>query len=260
MNKYIHRDEFRLRILLTNQCNKSCDFCLNDFQPKQPPMYANALNVIDCLKAYGSFMKDKAIVTFSGGEPGIHPDLEICLKYARRYCKTIKVVTNGTALNPAYVPYVDFWHVGITEKESAVIEFLKYSKNIIVQIVVTEQRSIGEIAELIEYYSQSDIGVKLFTDFNSEKQDYLIDKIESLRNIFGKEKIQTRFTGKQINRGIACYGCTRKCITLKALWYFPDGTSSTCPQGIKEIFDNNDWDLIIQKAYKAHYYIKKDEI
>ena len=33
-NKLIHQDEFRLRILMTDGCNKNCSFCLNDFQKK----------------------------------------------------------------------------------------------------------------------------------------------------------------------------------------------------------------------------------
>jgi len=256
MDKYIHIDEFRLRILLTNQCNKNCGFCLNDFQLKQPALFADVYNVIDCLKAYGSFMKDKAIVTFSGGEPGIYPHLKTCLEHAKRYCKTVKVVTNGAALDQAYVPYVDFWHIGVTEKDHSIIEFLKYSKNIIVQIVVTEQESIGDLAELMEYYYQHGINIKLFSDFNSDRQDYLSNKIGLLRQLFGRENVQTRFTGKQVNRGSACSGCDRKCITLKALWYFPNNASSTCPQGVKEIFNGNDWDSIVREAYEAHYYIK----
>jgi len=70
----IHRDEFRLRILLTNDCNKDCHFCLNDFQPKGKT-YVHAFDVIDCIRAYGQFMKsikEKSIVTFAGGEPGLH--------------------------------------------------------------------------------------------------------------------------------------------------------------------------------------------
>lgn len=33
-DKRIHQDEFKLRLLLTNACNKNCVFCLNDFQDK----------------------------------------------------------------------------------------------------------------------------------------------------------------------------------------------------------------------------------
>ena len=33
-DKQIHRNEFKLRLLMINACNRNCGFCLNDFQEK----------------------------------------------------------------------------------------------------------------------------------------------------------------------------------------------------------------------------------
>ena len=112
-DKLIHKDEFRLRVLLTNKCNKDCGFCLNDFQPKEPVRFAPMIDLIDCIRAYGSFMrymKKKSIITFSGGEPGLYPGLNTILKNAKYHCDTVKVVTNGLAFFHDRVPYVDKWH------------------------------------------------------------------------------------------------------------------------------------------------------
>lgn len=253
-DKHIHKNEFRLRILLTNQCNKNCHFCLNDFQSKKPPLYLNTFFHLDCLRAYGQFMKSigkTSIVTFSGGEPGIHPNLDLFLAHARHHCDVVKVVTNGTALNSKFCKFVDCWHVGVTDKDESVMNFLQHAKDITIQIVVTEQESTRSLINLIEYYHKAGLKVKLFTDFYSSHQDQLVKRVNQLADIF-VDRISTRFTGKQENRGKVCNGCENKCVTLKALWIFSDGSSSACPQGKAEIYDNDSWDETVEKAYEAH--------
>jgi len=247
-NKMIHSNEFRLRVLLTNACNKNCDFCLNDFQKKTPEEYANTFDLIDCIRAYGQFMKsinEKSIITFSGGEPGLHPNLETILPMAKYHCDVVKVVTNGTALRDYYDSFVDMWHVGVTEKLNKVLNF----KNILVQIVVRKEMNIKELNNLVGFYRNHDIPVKLFVDFFEKDRENLYEKIEQVKQIYD---VETRFTGKQINRGAACQGCEKDCVTLKALWYFPDGTSSTCPQGVKPLYDDDSWDETMEKACAAH--------
>lgn len=258
-DKLIHKDEFRLRILLTNECDKNCSFCLNDFQLKEPVVYANMFDVADCLRAYGSFMKGDSIVTFSGGEPGLHPGLEYMLRHARHYCKTVKVVTNGLAFCPDLVPFVDTWHIGVTGINREVLGFLQYTKNITVQLVVIDNMRVQYLLDFVSFYKRVGILVKLFIDFNSSRKDELESRIENVQNMIG-DGVCTRFTGKQINRGVACLGCERDCVTLKALWYFPDGRSSTCPQGVTEYFDDDDsWDETVEQAYNAHLYIPEEE-
>ncbi|KKN28302.1 hypothetical protein LCGC14_0855380 [marine sediment metagenome] len=255
-DKTIHRDEFRLRILLTNQCNKNCHFCLNDFQPKRPAQCVSPMDTVDCLRAYGTFMKsikEKSIVTFSGGEPGIHPWLDFILHHAKGYCDVIKVVTNGMALNSDRIRYVDCWHVGVTHKDHVVRDFAHHAKDMVVQIVITEDQPNHQLIDIIGFYIKAGIKVKLFADFNCEIQKYLQARIDFFIDHF-EEGISTRFTGKQENRGSACAGCEKRCVTLKALWMFPDGSSSTCPQGVVDPFDDDSWDETVEKAYKAHLY------
>ena len=252
----IHRDEFRLRVLLTNKCNKNCDFCLNDFQPKEPIKHADPMDLMDCIRAYGQFMKfigKESIVTFSGGEPGVYPFLELILKTAKGRCDTVKVVTNGYAYHPDLNKFVDKWHIGVTEKEEYLIRTAKWMPNTVFQMVVTMDQDPEQLYDLVNYYHREGFLIKLFTDFRVDdpEQEILRGKVIRIAERF-EDRICTRFTGVQRNRGDACLGCQQKCVTLKALWYFPDGTSSTCPQGKKKFFDDDTWDETMEKAYKLH--------
>lgn len=259
-DKLIHKDEFRLRVLLTNACNKDCHFCLNDFQPKEPKQYADMMDLMDCIRAYGSFMKyinKESIITFSGGEPGIYPHLDSILKIAKYRCDTVKVVTNGTAFHQDRIPFVDKWHFGVTERSLIPMDAQQYTHRIVVQYVVKDTDDEKDINHLVEFYRMAKIHVKLFVDFHSKNKYKLQALIYNVYKNFAITDVSTRFTGKQINRGPACDGCKKECVTLKALWYFPDGTSSTCPQGMVEKYDDYSWDETVEKAYKAHKYSKK---
>lgn len=257
-DKLIHQNEFRLRVLLTNKCNKNCSFCLNDFQPKEPTQYATPFDLNDCIRAYAQFMKsikELSIITFSGGEPGIYPFLDMVLYTASHYCDIVKIVTNGTAFKEHLIPYVDKWHIGVTEKLE-LDRFVEYSERITIQIVVTDEMD-DSLIDLVDHYHDAGFLVKLFIDFNSKDKPNLEEKIQRVADYF-PDRICTRFTGKQINRGMACAGCEKECVTLKALWYFPDGTSSTCPQGVLEPYDDDTWDETVEKAYYAHSCTKTD--
>jgi len=198
-------------------------------------------------------IREASIVTFSGGEPGLHPMLNLFLAHARHHCDVVKVVTNGLALDPKFCKFVDCWHVGVIDKDARVIDFLQYSKDITAQIVVTEQESTRSLIDLIDYYHKAGLKIKLFTDFYSSHQDQLVKRVNQLADMF-VDRILTRFTGKQENRGKVCKGCTKRCVTLKALWVFPDGSSSACPQGMCELYDHDSWDETVEIAYKAHLY------
>lgn len=256
-DKLIHKDEFRLRVLLTNKCDKNCSFCLNDFQPKEPEMTAQPFDLIDCIRAYGQHMRainKESIVTFSGGEPGTYPFLSMILPNAAYYCHTVKVVTNGLAFKDWLLPYVHKWHIGVDRKLN-LDRFLKYVNRITIQIVVTMDQDPEKMIDLVKHYHDAGFLVKLFTDFRVDdpELEILRGKVTRIAERF-EDRICTRFTGVQINRGEACEGCQQKCVTLKALWYFPDGTSSTCPQGMLEKYDDDSWDETIDKAYAAHLY------
>jgi organic radical activating enzyme len=251
-DKQVHRNEFRLRILLTNACNKDCVYCLNDFMPKpyRMPEFILPGVVIKMIRQYCSFMQAKneqPTITFSGGEPGLDPFLPVYVKEAEYKKAIVKVVTNGLALQFKEIwKTVDCWHVHVDRK----IDFEGFTgKDLVIQIVVTDKMPWDKLCRLVDYFTFKRIKVKLFEDFHA-KTGRPRQFIEELVN-YKPDLVYTRFTGKQENRGVACLGCQRKCVTLKALWVFPDGSCSTCPQGQKPTLKGNAIQQIAQ-AYELH--------
>ena len=251
-DKNIHRGEFRLRIITTNSCDKNCFFCLNDFQiEKAPAKFINYETTIDAIKTYSNFMNRKEelpIVTFSGGEPGLHPQLGSMIATAKYLGAIVKVVTNGLALSQKLLDWVDNWHVGIMDEQS--FDSYNRKKNIQVQKVVTFETIPDELEKLILFYIPK-IKVKLFENFH-EEPNWTGDLIQYMIWKYPNH-VTTRFTGKQINRGEGCLSCEKKCITLKALWMFPDNTVSACPQSNHRLNLNNcQLEKEIERAYCFH--------
>ena len=235
-DKQIHRDDFRLRLLVTDGCNKSCKNCLNDFQekPKDEMHFLDPEIAKTIIQAYCSYRGDKAQVEISGGEPGIYPYLEEVVKYAKECGAFVKVNTNGTAFGQQIEEFVDCWHIGVT---GIVIDM---TEDIIrvggqVQFVVTHD-SIEWLNDIVQFYGRHNIPIKLFVDFLSQgkEKEEIENAIERVIALYPDFVIKTRFVGVQENRGHACFDCNEQCITLKALWVFTDGRVSTCPQGIVE--------------------------
>ena len=270
-DKSIHRDEFRLRILMTDGCNKNCSFCLNDFQPKPKvkPKFIDAVFATQLISVYSHKMEligKQPIITFSGGEPGIHPEIHSIVRFAKGTGAVVKVVTNGTALYLTPLKeYVDCWHVSVTKKDENLIEFLEANPGYNVQIQHVLERDVKRRLilrgpyELIEFYGSRRLPIKLWVDFFDSNEEKRRSRgiIEGLAGLFPDYEVKSRFTGKQENRGIACKDCRLDCVTLKALWVFPDNTVSTCPQGVHPRIGDGPYGWMMstmKKALEVHEY------
>jgi len=248
-DKQIHKNDFRLRILVTNGCNKNCYHCLNDFQKKpiSKPIFLNLNIAKHIIKDYCSIMKEKAQVEFSGGEPGIYPHLTELVSFTKKFKPFIKINTNGTALDLGIDSLVDCWHVGALYPDRDTLKAINGQ----IQIVVTE-KNLEMLDKIVSYYGEYRIPIKLFTDFFSNKTEVLRKHIEEISQKYPSYVIKSRYTGIQENKGKLCNGCTKKCITAKALWVFPDGTISPCPQ--RENRDGYIGASQIIEAYEGHLY------
>lgn len=261
-DKKIHRDEFRLRVLMTNGCNKNCSFCLNDFQekPEGKPELIDLSHAQKACAYYSAFMyskKEQPIITFSGGEPGIHPEIHRIIRTAKANGAFVKVVTNGTALYLSLLKdYVDCWHVSVVKPNYELLEFLDNNPDYNVQIQHVINHFTDNVIRLYAGYT-----IKIWTDFFSspEQKEKCRKAIKNFTERYPKIDIISRYTGKQENRGRACEGCSKECVTLKALWVFPDGSVSTCPQGVKAKITpitENVWYNTIENAYNMHMEMK----
>jgi MoaA/NifB/PqqE/SkfB family radical SAM enzyme len=82
-------------IIPIRRCNLSCAYC-NEFNSfSQPVSTAEMLKRIDMLAALGT-----TVITLSGGEPLLHPDLDEIVRRIRRHHILAEVLTNGYLLTP----------------------------------------------------------------------------------------------------------------------------------------------------------------
>ena len=82
-------------IIPVRRCNLSCAYCNEYDKVSSPVPTAEMLNRIDLLAALGT-----EIITFSGGEPLLHPDLDELIQRIRSHHGIATLITNGYLLTP----------------------------------------------------------------------------------------------------------------------------------------------------------------
>jgi len=82
-------------IIPIRRCNLSCAYCNEYDKVSSPVPTAEMLRRIDLLAALGT-----GIVTFSGGEPLLHPELDELIRRIRAHGVIATLITNGTLLTP----------------------------------------------------------------------------------------------------------------------------------------------------------------
>ena len=235
-DRQIHVNEFKLRLLLTNGCNKKCEFCLNDFQPKPDgnPLYLDTGLALLAIASYSLLLETKypLQVYFSGGEPTLHRDLPVLIKTARNNSCRVTLNTNGTFPNFLEQPLaaVNCLHFGVYEKSPALRERICRLRGSIQCVYSTRDPYVD--FDFVNYYLQYGLPIKIFGDLREDTKPYE-EFAMAVAKRFPDAPITFRFTGTQENRGIGCYNCDRYCVTLKGAWVFPDGGVSHCPQKYK---------------------------
>lgn len=87
----------KLRLVLTGKCNIDCVYCHNEGQPKSNTYFPKDLleKIIDLLSTGSSSLNT---ITFTGGEPLLHPDLDFFISEFVPFASERAVVTNGLLL------------------------------------------------------------------------------------------------------------------------------------------------------------------
>jgi MoaA/NifB/PqqE/SkfB family radical SAM enzyme len=81
------------QIVPTRRCNLACTYC-NEFDAVSAPVpLAEMLRRVDLLAALGT-----TIVTISGGEPMLHPELDAIIRRVRHHGAIATLITNGYLL------------------------------------------------------------------------------------------------------------------------------------------------------------------
>ena len=86
------------QVVVTRRCNIACGYCneYDDFSPPVPT--ADLLARIEHLAGLGT-----ASITFTGGEPLLHPDLDKLVRAARDKGMIVTMITNGFKLTRAWI-------------------------------------------------------------------------------------------------------------------------------------------------------------
>ncbi len=86
------------QVVVTRRCNLSCGYC-NEYDQHSPPVpLATLIARIDRLAALKT-----ATVTFTGGEPLLHPELDRLVAAARRHGMIVTMITNGFRLSRTWI-------------------------------------------------------------------------------------------------------------------------------------------------------------
>src|SRR5260370_37833784 len=75
------------QVVVTRRCNLACGYC-NEYDDFSPPVAtADLLARVDHLAALKT-----ASITFTGGEPLLHPDLDRVIRAARRHGMIVTII------------------------------------------------------------------------------------------------------------------------------------------------------------------------
>ena len=86
------------QVVVTRRCNLACGYC-NEYDQVSPPVpTAKLLAIVDHLARLKT-----ASVTFTGGEPLLHPDLDQLVRAARDHGMIVTTITNGFRLTKDWI-------------------------------------------------------------------------------------------------------------------------------------------------------------
>ena len=86
------------QVVVTRRCNLACGYC-NEYDDVSPPVpTADLLARIDHLARLKT-----ASITFTGGEPLLHPELDRVIRAARDHKMIVTIITNGFRLTRDWI-------------------------------------------------------------------------------------------------------------------------------------------------------------
>jgi len=86
------------QVVVTRRCNLACGYC-NEYDDHSPPVPTkDLLAYVDHLASLNT-----ASITFTGGEPLLHPDLDKLIAAARAHGMIVTMITNGFKLTRTWI-------------------------------------------------------------------------------------------------------------------------------------------------------------
>jgi len=89
-------------VAVTYRCNLKCRFCYAGCNPQKNPLYnKREMTVTEIKKILHKLLHQSKVpsVSFTGGEPLLHPQLPRLIRYAHRLGMRVNLITNGTLID-----------------------------------------------------------------------------------------------------------------------------------------------------------------
>jgi len=100
-SRWPHQDSIKVEWNIGKRCNLDCSYCPAEIHDNFSP-HTNVkvmLNTIDALAEIGKPIR----LSFTGGEPCVHPQIEEIVNHASQRLDWINITTNGTLPNKLYL-------------------------------------------------------------------------------------------------------------------------------------------------------------
>jgi len=151
-----------LTLEITNRCNLDCPWCGSSSTPNGK--HCNTMEMIKILEKYKDICD---VVRVSGGEPTLHPDLEVIIKRAKDLSYKVVLLTNGTNIyneSKLLFPQVDEYWIGLAPLAHSIqraVELRTFFKVEVGMQIVLEEYSKVLLPDAVKFGLLFDIPLRL---------------------------------------------------------------------------------------------------
>jgi MoaA/NifB/PqqE/SkfB family radical SAM enzyme len=149
------------QIVPTRRCNLACTYCNEYDHVSEPVPLARMRARIDHLAALRT-----SIVTFSGGEPLLHPDLDEMIRHVRANDMIVGLITNGFLLGPERIAALN----------AAGLEYLQISIDNVEPDAVSRKslKSLDRKLQHLAEHAQFEVNVNTVVGASGHSDDALV--------------------------------------------------------------------------------------
>ena len=179
------------QIEITNECNLSCLHCFNNSGNSHPRELTTEeiLSVLDTLSAMGVFH-----ITFTGGEPLLHPDVFAIVEHARKAPMSVDIFTNGTLITENMVRKFEKigirqFNISIDSVDEAVHDTFRGKK-----------RALRRTLHAIKLLREAEFAVKISISLSQLNKDKIIDMLKYFKenNLTDFDVMPVRYSGRGV--------------------------------------------------------------
>ena len=180
------------QIEITNSCNLRCLHCFNNSGIPHPNELSTEeiLSLLDTLGGMGVFH-----VTFTGGEPLLHPDVFTIIECARKVPMSVDIFTNGTLINEDMVR--KFKKIGIRRFNISVDSV----DEVVHDTFRGKKGALKQTLHTINLLKEEGFAVKISISLNQLNKNKIIDILKYFKenNLTDFDVMPVRYSGRGVN-------------------------------------------------------------